>query len=373
MKGNDCLGIIFSNTHDELLRELTWLRATGSMPFGGRYRLIDFSLSNLVNAGVSRVGVITKSNYQSLMDHLGSGKPWNLARKKDGLFILPPYGRDSAVLYTGKIQGLTGIMGFLDHSIQKTVIMCDADVISNLDLEKVLDAHEANQADITVVYRHCESEMKGMDDIVNMTMDETGRVREIKITSAASKEGNYALDIVVISKALLVELITDAAARNLKDFCRDILQRNVVSLKIYGFKAEGYTAVIDSMSSYLNANMDLLRSDVRRSLFPNNRPVYTKSRDDCPAKYGLSADVKNSLIADGCQIEGQVENSILFRGVKIGKGSVVKNSIILQDSIVEDVSSLAWVITDKDVTVGSGRTLNGSDSYPVFIAKGAII
>jgi glucose-1-phosphate adenylyltransferase len=276
------------------------------------------------------------------------------------------------VLYKGKVQGLTGIMGFLRHSTQNTVIMCDADVVSNLDIEELVDFHEENGADITVVYQN-GGDLCGIDDIIDMKLDETGLVQDIRVSSKGAPHGNFALDIVVISKALLMDLVTDAAARNLKIFGRDILQRNVNKLKIYGYPAHGYTAVIDSIQSYMNANMDLLKPEVRAALFPKGRPVYTKSRDDMPAKYGLSAFVKNSLIADGCRIEGTVENSILFRGVQIGKGAVVRNSMILQDTNLGKNAALTWVITDKDVAIQDGRVLTGFDSYPVFIAKGSIV
>lgn len=369
MIAGSVMGIIFTNTHDSLIRELTELRSMGSVPFGGRYRLIDFSLSNLVNAGVNRVGVITKSNYQSLLDHLGSGKPWDLARKKDGLFILPPYGSAAAAgIYEGRVDALAGVMKFLQHSTQDYVVMCDADVVGNIDLEEIIDAHIEGGADVTIACKKGDYP-RGLGDILSIEKNRSGRITDIRISPFPEKSGLYSLDIFVLGRKFLIQQIQEAMSRGRKYFAKDVLLSGLGRFKMRAFEVKTFTAVIDGMKSYLDASMALLDSKIRGQLFDVGRPIYTKVRDDMPARYGLGCRVENCIVADGCVIEGEVENSILFRGVRIAKNAVVKNSILMQDTVVEESAKLSYVITDKNVIIGSGRSLMGFETYPVFISK----
>ena len=372
MLSNQAMGIIFSNAHDDLLRELTEIRSMGSVPFGGRYRMIDFSLSNLVNAGITKVGIITRANYQSLMDHLGNGKPWDLDRKKGGLYILPPYGNVDAGMYTGHVDALAGVMNFLERSAEKYVVLCDSDVVCNIDLTPMLEAHIERQADVSIAYKRGRLP-KNHRDIMSFSFGENGRVRDIELSGGKDEACDFSLDIMILERETLIRLVKEATARNYTSLGRDIFQSRTDSLRIFGWKVEGYAAVMDCISTYVEASMQLLCPESRRQLFTRERPVFTKTRDDMPTRYGLGSHVKNSIIADGCFIEGTVENCILFRGVKVQKDAVLRNCIIMQDSIVGEGASLAYVTADKNVLVTPGRVLTGAESYPIFIRKGTSV
>ncbi len=369
MKNKLMMGIIFGNTHDDLLKELTEQRAISSLPFGGRYRLIDFSLSNLVGADVERVAVLTNSNYKSLMDHVGSGKSWDLARKYGGLYIMPPYASTGAGSNADKISAIHGIVGFLHHSSEEYVALCDGDVISNIDMKDMLAQHIDTGADITIAYCNGEAP-KGENDVLGLTVAAGGKITEAAVAQRYAK-CDYSLDVVIMKKALLIDLVEDAMSRNRKSYERDILLEACKTHAVYGYKVNSYTAVVDGMQTYVKASMDLLDKKVRTELFAKNHPVYTKIRNEMPAKYGLESKVSNSLVADGCIIEGTVENSILFRGVKVGKGSVVKDCVLMQSTQVGEGVSLEHVCTDKNVKICDRRTLVGTPAYTVFIRKGS--
>ena len=370
MKKNT-LGIVFSNMHDETLGELTERRTTGSIPFGGRYRLIDFTLSNMVNSGISEVGIITKSNYQSLMDHLGSGRDWDLARKRGGLCILPPFGHSATGMYRGRLEAIVGIMSYIKHSNAQYVVMSDSDTVANIDFSDLLDQHMKTGADITLVYKRERLNNDYPKDTTVFSLDENNMVSDVLVNPFVDGEQNIYINIAVMSKELLEKLANEGMSRNNTSFVNFVLQGKSSSLKIMGYHFDKYSSEITSMKAYFKTSMELLNEDVRMQLFPKDRPVYTKVRDEVPVKYGLSSKVKNSLIADGCIIDGTVENSIIFRGVKIEKGAVVKNSIIMQSGIIGENSKLDYVVTDKDVIVNHERHLSGSQMYPVFISKGS--
>lgn len=363
------LGLIFASMHDSYISELTNQRTMGSIPFGGRYRLIDFPLSNMVNSGVSEVGVITKSNYGSLLDHLGSGRDWDLSRKKGGLHLLPPYYGQKGGIYHGRLDALSNIWSFVEHSQAKYVIMANCDVVTSIDFIPVLKQHNDTNADITLIYSKSiyDSEKNNCATILNF--DEENRLNSALVAPKLSGECNMWLDMIVISKELLEKIVFEAKSRNQYSFTREILQGKSDEYKIMGYEHKEFFTRIDSFNNYYNANKMLLDSETRNALFKKNMPIYTKIGDNGPVKYGLESNIKNSLIADGCIIEGTVENSILFRGVKIGKGAVVKNSVILQNTKIGDNCSITSVITDKNVEISNGKVLIGSETYPHHIPK----
>lgn len=367
------LGIIFANMHENVVPELTRQRTMGSVMFGGRYRLIDFTLSNMANSGVDEVGIITKSNYQSLLDHLGSGREWDMARKNGGLHLLPPFSNLTSGMYRGRLEALYGISDFIKCSDADYIIMSDCDVVTSLDYNKVFDAHIKSGADITAVYSTANLDLEAAEHSNILGIDETGRVNNVLIDPQISGECNVCLNTYIISKDLLMSMVADGAAKGIYSFAKSILQARCNEYKIMAYKHEGYFSKITDIKSYYNANMALLDTDKRQKLFPDNAPVYTKVRDNPPAKFAIGAKVKNSLIADGCIIEGTVENSILFRGAKVGKGSVVKDSIIMQDTVIGKNCVVDCVITDKIVKITDRKILTGSANYPIYIGKGAEI
>lgn len=344
-----------------------------SIPYGGRYRLIDFSLSNFVNSGITTVGIVTKYNYQSLMDHLGSGKDWDLARKDGGIILLPPYSDETDAPYSNRLEALKGITGFLNHRNEDYVVISDCDGIARVDISDVIRYHEEKGADVTMVY-HEETAPIQSNYFMTLSPDADGRVKGIQINPKLKNKSksNVYVNIMVLNREFLINIIQDAVTRGLSSFGKDILTKNVDTLKIFGYPFSGYYAGVDSLQKYYEHSMELLDKNVRDELF-GARDIYTKVRDSAPSKYADGAVVKNSLISDGCVIEGTVENCILFRGVKVGKGSVVKNSIIMQDSVVGSNVQLDCVITDKNVVVRDRRHLAGCAELPYFIAKGRMI
>ncbi len=369
MRGNNVLGIIFPNVGDDDLSELTALRSMGSVPFGGKYRLIDFPLSSMVECGMSKIGIVTRSNYQSLMDHVGSGRAWDLSRKNGGLMIIPPFNTAGAGLHSTKLEALAGASDFLSHCDEEYVLLCDCNVVCNIDFEEVFNFHVKNSADITVVYTHGSSpESKTL----LFGLEEDGRVSDAKLADKTD-DADFSTGIFFMRKALLERLTNNAVMMNETSFEKAFVFDTVKGMKVYGCKYEGYFRAMDNLCSYFDANMSLLDKDNRHNLFKPEKPVYTKNHDDVPAIYGLNANVSNSLVADGCVLEGTVENCILSHGVHIGKGAVVKNCIIMNSSYIGDGVKLDCVIADKEVVVKPGKTLCGDPSYPVFIGKKIVI
>ena len=366
------IGVIFSNLHEENVPELVRKRTIASIPFGGRYRIIDFTLSNMVNSDITTVGLMASTNYRSLIDHIGSGKDWDLARKDGGIILLPPFSDRHDHSYSNKMEAIVGLRGFLSKRTEKYVVLSDTDGIAKLNVSDVLDYHEKKASDITLVtHKHIVERTKDFL-LVDKTAD--GRVTDVKIDPRLPENSvkEVFINVMVLNRQFLLNLIDEAVLRNYKSFESDIILEQINCLKIFAYEFEGFYASIDSMEAYFKHNMSLLKKEVRDELFAD-RNIFTKVRDSAPSKYGEGAVVRNSLISDGCEIEGTVENSILFRGVKVEKGAVVKNSIIMQDNIIGANASLDCVITDKNVVITNRRRLYGCEKLPYFIQKGTMI
>lgn len=370
MGSNKILGLIFANTFEDSLPELTASRTMGSVPFGGKYRLIDFPLSNMSNSGINNVGIITKSNFLSLMDHLGTGNAWDLAKRRSGLTILPPYKEHN---FDNIVEALYNLHGFIEHSNEEYVLVSHAGCVSNFNYRRMLEFHEHNGADITFVYSKSIDHRDIKNDGVALDIDENGKVTRVLLPSICGDNGKFASGSFLIKKDLLMNMVRNLVAENKTDFTRDFLQPNVNKLNIYAYENTGYCAIITSMKEYFKASMDLMNPEVRAHLFNPKHPIYTKVRDDIPSRYGLESSVKGSLIAQGCTIDGIVENSIISKGVRIGKGAHIKNCIIMQDTVIGDNAELSHIIIDKDVTVGEGKTIIGCESHPMYIAKRSVI
>ncbi len=371
MKVNKTLGIVFANSHDALLGKLTRQRSMGSLPFGGRYRLIDFALSNLSNAGIDKVGLITKANYHSLMTHVGNGKPWDLDRKNGGLSILPPYASPDAQVYKGRLEAIYGILEYLLESDEKNVVLCDSDVVANIDIKKLLSYHKEKDADVTVVYTHGDKP-DGQNDMMDFKFDADGRV--IAVNLEENTNCDYSLDIVVIGRQLLIDIVVSEINAGRVSLSHGVFSKGYNKYKIYGFEHKGFAAVIDSPESYYRANLALLDASVRADVFSRKNPIYTKTRDDMPAKYGISCKAKNSIIADGCIIEGTVKNSVLFRGVKVGKGATIENCVLMEGTTVEKDSVVKNIITDRFVKITDNQQIDGRNNKEQgYIEKNSVI
>lgn len=367
MYASDVLGIIYSNVYDDHLTELTSIRTMGSVPFAGRYRLIDFVLSGMVNSGITKIGISTKSNYQSLMDHLGSGQAWDLSRKRDGMTILPPFNLSGSGVYESRLEALHGMLGYIATSGKDYVVLSDCNAICNINYADLLNTHQESGADITIAYkRGVAPKLKNI-----MTFDLEGNdIKKVTVDQHGDESCNYALNIIVMSRVLLERLINAAAGSGAirNSFEQEAIAKNVDKLSIKGYKVDTYAKTIDSLQSYYDISMQLLSGEYR-DLFSKENPVYTKVRDDMPAIYGICSKASNSLVADGCIIKGTVENCVLARGVYVAEGATVRNSIIMQDSYISAGASINCAILDKDVVIKPNRELSGAESYPIYIGK----
>lgn len=369
----NALGLVFSNIHDNSIPELTQERTMGSIPFCGRYRLVDFALSNMVNSGITKVGVITKSNYQSLMDHIGSGKDWDLSRRHGGLHILPPFGLKENFLYNTRLEALRGARTFISRSDEEYVVMTDCDIVCNMNYDEILDNHVKQNADITLVYvKKDSSEIKDHNSFTVLDINGENRVNGVYFDLKVDGEINFYTNVCVMKRTLLETLISNAFSHNYNHFGKDILARNCNNLRIMAYEHKGYFMVVRTLLSYYTESLKFLDKNIRDEVF-RKVDIFTKVKDSVPTKYGASAVIKNSLIADGCSIEGTVENSIIFRGVKIGRGTVVKNSILMQGTITGENVSINSIITDKSVVIKDRRILSGSETHPFYISKNNIV
>ena len=368
MNGKKVLGIVFANIHEEALDSLTAMRTMGSVPFCSRYRLIDFPLSNMVDGGITKIGVVTNANFQSLMDHVGTGKPWDLSRKADGLYLLPPFSLGSTNMWGNRIDALYGNMGFLQQSNQTYVLMSDCNNIISTDYTDLFNEHERSGADITIV--GVKGKMpKAIGSVLCFDkVDENGRITEMSLDVDTDEDVFYSCNIMIMKKYLLESLVTTAHSKNEISYQRNIIMANVNKLKIHAYDAtDSFVGTIDSIQSYYDISLSILEKENRKKLFKHT--ISTKERDDMPTIYGVESSLKNSLVADGCIIDGEVENCIIFKGVKIGKGAKVKNSILMQDTVIGENAKISCVIADKNVSIKSGVELSGADNFPVCLSK----
>lgn len=372
------LGIIFPNYYDALVPELVSERLMASIPFASRYRMIDFLLSSMVNSGIDNVSVFARKNYHSLMDHLGSGREWDLTRKNGGLTIWPPFAEKEMNLYNGRIEALAYVLGFLRSQKEKYVIMADTNIAVNFDFKAFIKAHIESGADFTIAYTEQElpdsaKNAKNMGKGMYYTFDlEDGRVKKLYINSREDGIQNFSMNIFCVDREYLIKLVDETFTQGAVYLERDVLAKRLDEIKVYGYKFEGYLARISDMKSYFDENMKLLDDNNLDGLFAGGQ-IYTKLRDDNPTRYIAGAVVKNTMAADGCVIEGEVENCVLFRGVKIGKGAKVKNCVLMQDTVIEAGVNAEYIITDKSAVITEGKEIKGTDSFPVYIAKHQVV
>ncbi|MDD4600182.1 Glycogen biosynthesis protein GlgD [bioreactor metagenome] len=365
------MGIINLNESEELLREVTKHRPLAAVPFAGRYRVIDFILSSMVNSGIQNVGILVLSKYRALMDHLRSGKEWDLARKRDGLFILPP--AETQPCGSGDIENFYRNLDYIKSSRQQYVLIAGSNTICNLNFKKAFQFHQAKQADITVLYKEQEIQQDDFKHCAIVDCDADGRIVDMAVNPSRQESRKVSMKMYLMAKTTLIDLITDCAARGGTDFLMDGIVKNVGKLAIYGYPYKGFMGRIHSVASYYHQNMELLKPDRWQELFFKSGPIYTKVKDEAPVKYKENAHIANAMIANGCVIEGTVENSILFRGVKVELGAYIKDSIIMQKCTIGANAKLENVICDKDVSISAEKWLKGEVNYPLVIEKGTVI
>lgn len=369
----EAFGIINAGVEAENLRDLVDTRTVSALPIGGKYRTIDFPLSNMVNSDIRNVGVITSRNYNSLVDHLGSGKSWDLARKDEGLSVMTPFSlRENTGTYRGEVEALRSSLDFIRRAQQEYCVLANAISIYNFNYDDMMRYHIETGADITVLYHSVPGNYKidSRTREVFFNIDDDGRVRGVEINPMISHLNTRSLKSYIIRKDILIYTVEESFARGEYKFNENLLRNNVDRLKIMAYENTGYVGLLRNISDYFSVNADLLDPKVRDELFSANHMIYTKTKDSVPVKYTSSAEVSQSLVANGCIIEGRVENSVLFRDVRIGKGAVIKNSVLLPSVEVSEGAQLEYVILDKYVNVRMGGRLVGSKDFPVVIRKG---
>ncbi|WPX09325.1 glucose-1-phosphate adenylyltransferase subunit GlgD [Anaerocellum danielii] len=360
------LGIVSLTENDSKLKSLTATRPLGSIPIFGRYRVIDFALSNLVNAGVTNVGILVPTKSRSLIDHVGTGKPWDLNRKVDGLYIFN-YSHEPPSI--SDIKLLKSNMEFLLRSKKEMVIFTLSHMICNIDFEEVAKYHEESNADITVVYKKVSNEDDLFIDAPTLILDQDSKVIGVGKNIGRRTLVNISLDMFLLSKEFLIECILSCLENGNCGSFRDFVYKNVQNMNVNAYEFKGYVGCINSISSYFKVSMDMLNVDIQQELFSKERPIYTKSNDSPPTRYFSTCDVENSFISNGCLIKGKVKNSIISRGVVIEKDAVVENSIIFSKCIIKSGAVLKNVILDKNVVIDSNVTLIGHNKNPLVIEK----
>lgn len=370
----DYMGIINLNEREDNIKGLTSHRPLAAVPIAGRYRIIDFALSNLINAGVQNISVFTQNKYRSLMDHMGTGKLWDLDRKNDGLFIMNPmYDNYNLGIYRGDIENFKCHIDYINFSKQNNVIITSSNMICNLDYRDAIKHHNETGADITIVYKKADNCTVDYQYSNTLIFDKCGRVERIDMNFGRDSECNVSMEMYIMKKALFLDIINSCVSTGYCDYFREAVYKYLNKLKIFGYEFKGYLACIDSTYSYFKTSMQLLDMDVSRELFFKNGLIYTKVKDEPPTKYEDNAVVTNSLVANGCILDGQVENSILFRSVKIRKGVTVKNSIIMQNCLIEEDSEIMNAILDKSVRITKSNKVIGDKDNPEIIQKKAVI
>ena len=366
------MGIIFAN--DATMGELTSKRTMASLPFGGRYRQVDFHLSNMAYAGIRHVGIISRHNYQSLMNHVGSGEEWGMELEEGGLEFLTPFAMSTNAAYRGKLENLYYAMDFLEYGPEdELLVIADSAVLANMDLNKVIASHVASGKELTVVTKAGICNGKKQIDLALKLED--GKVADMAVDYVAGEDYVASMDVFVMSKLWLMNKVKEHVAHNMYHMDRDLVmgvwQKDAEAVNVYEF--DGYAMFNESVEEYFYNSLSLINKDIRHGMFGACHPIYTKVRDRVPTYYGEGCEVEDCIVADGCMLEGEVEESVLFRQVTICEGAEVENCIIMNDSVVGEGAKLKYVILDKDVTVRPGAKLYGTAKNPIIVKRGEIV
>jgi glucose-1-phosphate adenylyltransferase len=365
------MGIIFAN--DVAIDALTEKRTMASLPFGGRYRQVDFHLSNLAAAGIRHVGIVSRSNYQSLMNHVGSGEEWGLELEEGGLEFLTPYALGKADSYRGKLENLYAVLDFLKFSEDEYVVLTDSSILTNLDVKDIVKQHKNSGKDITIVVKPGVANNQKVLDLALKA--ENGEISDIVVSYPAAEGYLASMDLFVVGRQWLIEKVQALVAHDKYHMDRDLVLGlwNAGQLSINVYEYNGVALYNESTEEYFANSMALLKKEVREGLFGGHHAIFTKVRDRVPTYYGDCCEVENCMIADGCQLEGEVEDSVLFRNVTICKGAEVENCVIMNDTVVGEGAKLEYVILDKNVTVSPNAKLVGTAKNPIIIKRGETV
>jgi len=368
-------GIIFSDAYDVPVNELTRARTLAALPFGGRYRVVDFTLSNMANAGIQNIGIVTTRNYNSLMYHIRGGAVWDLDKKRSALTFLPPYGSDNYKgMYHSRLEAMQTHRKFIEALDEKYVVLVCCNYIGNIDLGKMIDFHIKSGARITALYTRKPMFKSEGERLPVYAIGARNKLENVEIVQKLEAGDAYGVDCFVIEKETLLEVLDMAARDNFTSFGTEVLQKMAKNGDAVAYEATETMMFMDTTADYMKSSLALLDHDIMDELFEQDgRPIETRARDSAPTRYGENAVVENCLIADGVRIEGTVRNSIIFRDVRIKKGSVVENCVIMQDAVVGENVNLSYAILDNNVIINDGRMLGGYITHPFYLDEGTVI
>lgn len=364
------MGLINLDYEQDQFNELTYFRNGASVPFGGRYRLIDFALSNMVDSDIEEVAIFTRNKYRSLLDHLGTGENWNLDRREGGLFILPPDWNDPTDVSKGDLQFFHNNRDYFHRSKSSYILVSGSQFIANTDFKEAFQFHLDRKADVTLVSVKVDELLKDHAPYCRIEADGNQWVQQM---TNDRKNHTVFTGVYIINKDVLLELVDQCIAYGKDNFFLHGIRGNISNLKVQTYYYEGYHAFVNSVEGFYRENMNLLSEDNYRDLFYQSKLIRTKVSDNAPVKYESQADVNNSIISNGCVVEGDVDHSVLFRGVSVKNGSIIKNSIIMQQCTIEEGAYLENVVLDKDVHITAGQRIIGSKEKPYVVAKRQVI
>ena len=367
-------GIIFSSLNNNTLSRLTSDRTVAAIPFACRYRLIDFALSNMVNADISNIYIVANYKYRSLLEHLGSGKDWDLARREGGITFVSPFQSSHAFdnkMFSTHMEALKSMKEYIDEIREEYVVLSDSDTALTIDVSDIIRCHEATSADVTIVTSNVSAGYSAKSPRL-MISSVAGKVTQLAMSASYDeRHPELALGIYVMKTVHLRKLIEEAEAYDLNSFTMFLL-KNCKSQSYMTYNYKGFAASVSSFLDYYKYSMELVKSESAREslLWKKEAPIFTRVHNSAPTMHSASAKVENSLIADECVIEGTVINSVIFRDVTIEKGAVVKDCVLFHGTHVCKNASLNCIVADKDVVVSSGVTLSGNENMPFYIQKG---
>ena len=368
-----CMGLInLDKKGNPNINILNYARPLASTPIAGRYRIIDFVLSNMVNSGITNVGIYAKEKYRSLTDHLDGGKDWDLSRKKGGLSVFSPENTKYNNNYgfrTGDVYSILANIDYIEKSTEEYIIIAPAYMLCSMDYTEALKYHKNSKNDITVIYKHVDNAHKDFLGCMTLNIDNSERVLNIGTNIGAFPSANISMETYIMKRTDFIKCIYKIASLGTHSYFEDYLKKEIENIQIGAYEFKDYLKCINSIQSYSEAAKEMLKKDVSNELFNSERRIFTKDKSQAPTIYKRNANVKNSFIATGCKIDGTVEGSTIFRKVEIGKGAVVKNCVIMQNCKIEPGVVLENVIFDKNVKISEGKELKGDKDYPMVIEK----
>lgn len=363
----DCLALILAGGQGTRLNILSVKRAKPAVPFAGKYRIIDFALSNCVNSGIYTVGVLTQYRPRSLNDHIQRGQPWDLDRNYGGVHLLQPYlGRGESDWYRGTADAVYQNMDFIDHYRPDNVIILAGDHVYKMNYSWMLAYHNERQADVTVSairVRLSDAPRFGI-----LTTTGSGRVINFEEKPEQPKGTLASMGVYVFRREVLQQLLAEDARDpdSTHDFGHDVLPRMVADgCNVYAYLYEGYWMDVGTVQAYWEANMQLLVHAPPLDVYDRGWVIHTRSEERPPAKIQAGAVVRRSLICHGCIIEGTVESSVLSPGVYVGPGALVRDSIVMTDCVIQSGAAVVRSILDKLVTVAPGCVVGNESDQTV--------